>query len=47
MVRCQTGNPVRRPPSNALTAAERGRVLSVLHSDRFVDKSPAQVWATR
>ena len=38
----------RRVPVHpaALTAAERDRVLAVLRSDRFVDKSPAQVWAT-
>jgi putative transposase len=29
----------------ALSAAERDRLLAVLHSDRFVDKAPAQVWA--
>jgi putative transposase len=31
---------------NALTAAERAHVLAVLTSDRFIDKSVAQVWAT-
>jgi transposase InsO family protein len=30
----------------ALTAAEQAAVLSELRSARFVDKSPAQVWAT-
>ena len=36
-----------RPRSHrALTAYERDRVLAVLHSKRFVDKTPAQVWAT-
>ena len=30
----------------ALTHSERAEVLSVLHSDRFVDESPATVWAT-
>jgi putative transposase len=29
----------------ALTPAERDAVLAVLNSDRFADKSPAQVWA--
>jgi putative transposase len=39
--------PAPRPtPPNALTEAERAQVLAVLHSDRFVDKAPAQVWAT-
>jgi putative transposase len=36
----------RRPPSRALTGPERARVLDELNSDRFVDCSPAQVWAT-
>lgn len=36
-----------RPPSHrALSAEERGRVLEILHSDRFVDVSPAEVHAT-
>ena len=30
----------------ALTDAERTEVLAVLHSERFVDESPATVWAT-
>jgi putative transposase len=39
--------PRPRPtPARALTAPERERVLEVLHSERFVDCSPAQVWAT-
>jgi hypothetical protein len=33
-------------PPNALTDAERAQVLAVLTSDRFVDKSVAQAWAT-
>ncbi len=39
----------RRPrpvPVRALSDGERGAVLDVLHSQRFVDCSPAQVWAT-
>jgi putative transposase len=39
----------RRPrpkPERALTEAEHEAVLEVLHSERFVDASPAQVWAT-
>src|SRR5439155_16777415 len=39
----------RRPrpaPARALTEAEREAVLAELHSERFVDCSPAQVWAT-
>jgi len=36
-----------RPKSfRALTVAERQAVLDLLHSARFVDKSPAKVWAT-
>lgn len=36
-----------RPPSpRALVLAERQAVLDVLHSDRFVDQSPAEVHAT-
>ena len=38
----------RRPrgaPANKLSDAERQQVLDVLHSDRFVDKRPAHVWA--
>ena len=29
----------------ALTEQERAEILEVLNSDRFADKSPAQVWA--
>ena len=35
----------RPAPANALTDAERARVLGVLTSERFVDKSVAQAWA--
>jgi len=36
----------KRPPSpRALSAHERQAVLDVLHSERFVDLAPAQVWA--
>jgi putative transposase len=39
--------PALRPaPPNALTDAERTHVLEILTSDRFVDKSVAQAWAT-
>jgi putative transposase len=39
--------PRPRPaPARALSEVERERVLEVLHSERFVDCSPAQVWAT-
>ncbi len=36
----------RRPPARALSAEEQQAVLAELHSRRFVDCSPAQVWAT-
>jgi putative transposase len=36
----------RRPPARALSSEERQEVLDVLRSERFVDRSPAQVWAT-
>ena len=36
----------RPAPPRALSPRERQRVLDVLHSERFVDRSPAQVWAT-
>jgi putative transposase len=39
----------RRPrpaPARALSEQERQTVLGLLHSERFVDSSPAQVWAT-
>jgi putative transposase len=39
----------RRPrpiPARALSEPERQVVLAELHSERFVDSSPAQVWAT-
>src|SRR5207247_1234274 len=36
----------RRLPARALSGEERQAVLAELHSKRFVDCSPAQVWAT-
>ncbi len=43
----RSGPPKPRPtPANALAAEERASVLDVLHSERFVDQAPAQVWAT-
>jgi putative transposase len=36
----------RPAPARALSRAEREAVLEVLHSERFVDSSPAQVYAT-
>ncbi len=39
------GRP-RPKPARALSDTEREAVLGVLHSERFVDSSPAAVWAT-
>ncbi len=36
----------RPSPSRALQPSERQAVLDTLHSPRFVDKAPAEVWAT-
>ena len=36
----------RRTPARALSEGEREAVLALLHSERFVDCSPAQVYAT-
>lgn len=33
----------RTPPARALTPAERQRILHYLHSERFIDRSPAEV----
>jgi len=44
----QASTPTPRPPSSrALLPAERQAVLDVLHRERFVDQSPAEVHATR
>ena len=37
---------VRTPSARALSDTERATVLAALHSDRFIDDSPAQVYAT-
>jgi putative transposase len=36
----------RPTPERALTEPERQQVLEVLHSERFVDVSPEETWAT-
>ena len=36
----------RRPPARALCQSERKRILDVLVSPRFVDRSPGEVVAT-
>jgi putative transposase len=38
--------PARAAPVNKLTDDERAQVLDVLRHPQFVDKAPAQVWAT-
>lgn len=43
--RATPARPVRRAPANALTLAERERVLRVLNSPEFVDAAPAQIYA--
>ena len=35
-----------RPQPSALSSVERAEILAVLHSERFCDAAPAQVWAT-
>ena len=43
------GRPPKRPrpvPARALSEPEREAVLAELRSERFIDSSPAQVWAT-
>jgi putative transposase len=44
----QPQQPARKRPTpeRALSAAERQVVLDTLHCEPFVDKAPAQVWAT-
>ncbi len=45
----RTPAPPPRPrpsPARALTAPERQAVLDLLHSERFVDQAPAEVYAT-
>jgi len=42
--RCE--QPPRPTPPNALSTAERDRVLGVLTEPRFADKAVAQTWAT-
>lgn len=44
--RAETPAARRRPPARALSATERATVLDVLHTARFVDLAPAQVYAT-
>ena len=37
---------VRPSPPRSLSAVERHKILDVLHTDRFVDKAPSEVYAT-
>jgi putative transposase len=42
-----TGPPRQRPtPARALSPAERQAVCDVLHTERFMDKAPTQIYAT-
>jgi putative transposase len=41
-----TPSPVRPAPANRLDDVERARILAVLNSDRFVDTTPVEVFAT-
>lgn len=41
-----TAAAVRPAPPRALSISERQKVLDVLHTDRFVDKAPTEVYAT-
>ena len=46
-LRRQAAPPAQRPVCRrALTSAEREQVLALLHSPRFADASPAEVYAT-
>ena len=40
------GPPMPRRHSRAMTDAERRQILAVLHEDRFVDRAPAEIYAT-
>lgn len=49
--RVQSREPYQQPkprprPARTLDNQERQQVLDVLHSERFVDKAPAEIWAT-
>jgi putative transposase len=41
-----TAASVRPAPPRALSISERQKVLDVLHTDRFIDKAPTEVYAT-
>ena len=36
----------RPPPEHALSTEERLKVLEIICSERFIDKSPTEIWAT-
>jgi putative transposase len=38
--------PARPTPARALSAAERAAIVAVLHTERFGDQAPAEVYAT-
>lgn len=41
-----SGRSARRPPARALSEEQRQGVLDELHSDRFVDQAPTEVYST-
>jgi hypothetical protein len=45
-VRVVQSEEERRPHPRQLTEAEESQVLAVFHSERFKDRSPAEVYAT-
>jgi putative transposase len=45
-IRPRYGPHCRRTPSRALSRHERHRALAILHEPRFVDRAPAEVYAT-
>jgi putative transposase len=36
----------RPPPEHALSPEERLKILDIICSERFIDKSPTEIWAT-
>ena len=42
----QAGDGKRPAPPRVLGAAERERVLEILHHERFVDRAPAEIFAS-
>lgn len=42
----QRAKATRKKPARALTDAERDQVIQTVHEDRFIDKAPAEIYAT-